>query len=424
MKYLLICIGLLCIFAFPVTIGAQEIVTVKLIKDIGKQASLDIKLKGEYLSLDSTINLKEGVTYNLTVKNGKIILSGNDILQIMDGSVFLIPMRYDTDHYLEVNGRPYLGAMEFRLEDSAFIRPVNQLPVEDYLKGVVPFEVFPTWEIETLKAQALAARTYIYSHIHEEINDTVEYQVYGGYEWSNKATKAVEETANEVITYEGRLIEAFYSASNGGMTESNSNVWGGKPLRYFPIKEDQFDPKQPWEFSLHQIQQSLEEINWENPNWWEEMEEKDEKIIQNVSNWLKKNGYPGDIKILSFPSFTLSNDQYESKRYKKGSISIEFLHRLYDGTVMYELVVLKDTKLSVIRSMIGGTTLKSFLIHSLELDSGIYSVKGKGFGHGVGMSQWGASVMGENDYCYLDIIRHYFPGTKVININDSNNATK
>jgi len=423
MKHKLTFFVLLCIFLFPVKIGAQEMVTVKLVKDIGMQATLDIRLKGDYLLLDSTTTLEEGVNYRLTGRKGKIILTSDVGTKISGDSFYLIPMRYDTDHYVEVNGKPYLGAMEFRLEESKFIRPVNQLPVEDYLKGVVPFEVFPTWSIETLKAQALAARTYIFSHVNEEINDTVQYQVYGGYEWSDKATKAVEETINEVITFKGKLIEAFYSASNGGMTESNSNVWGGKPLDYFPVKEDRFDPKLPWEFSLHQVQHALEEINWEHPDWWEQIQEKDEQIIANMTKWLNKNGYLGDIKILTLQNLELSNEQFESKRYKKGSITIEFLHRLYDGTVMYEQVVLKDRDLSEIRSMIGGTTLKSLLIHSIELDNGMYTVKGKGFGHGVGMSQWGASVMGENGLSYRDIIQHYFPGTKVVDIYDVRSFT-
>ncbi|KKI90348.1 modulator protein [Bacillus sp. SA1-12] len=410
MRYLLI---LLFIIIIPKQINAEEMVKVKLINYIGDTQELDIALKGDYITLDPALSLKENVNYRISVQKGQIHLKGNGKHYQLKENLIIIPGIYDRKHQIYVNGRPYLGSMEFRLEKNKVIRPINQLAVEDYLKGVVPFEVYPSWNMETLKAQALAARTYTYSHINEVLDDTIFYQVYGGYTWNKRTIKAVDETTDEVITFHRHLIDALYSASNGGVTENNAHVWGGKPISYFPIKLDPYDPGYPWTFTLHQTQINIGKINWDHPNWWNRLKEQDEEITATIKLWLQKNGFPGDIKILSIPRLKLSNQQLQSKRTENGSITIEFLHRLIDGTILYESVDLVDVKLKTIRSMIGGNVFKSYLIDSLQVKKGVYTVKGKGYGHGVGMSQWGASIMGENGKTYKEILQFYYPGTSI-----------
>ena len=414
MRYFLIPILFtLLLFQTPHKSSADELVTVKLKNDIKDTNELTVQFNGDYFSLDSTLTIKEGVVYNLTEKNGQLILSGdNETLELGD-SLVVLPGEYNQDHFVEVNERPYLGAFEFTIEEDGNIRPVNQLPLEDYLKGVVPFEVFPTWGIETLKSQALAARTYAVSHLNKVIDDTISYQVYGGYQWMDTTTQAVEETKGEVLTYNNKLIEAFYSASNGGITENNAHVWGGKEVSYYPIKNDPYDPINPWEFKLHSAQVVLEEIDWDNDLGWEEATEMDQELTGSMSHWLQRNGYPGDIKILSISNFTLSAEKLNSNRSVSGSIKIDFLQRLYDGTILLQEYELNDEKLNKIRPLIGGTQFKSYLIDSLEFKDGIYTMKGKGYGHGVGMSQWGAHIMGQLGKNYKEIVQFYFPGTEI-----------
>jgi SpoIID/LytB domain protein len=89
------------------------------------------------------------------------------------------------------------------------------------------------------------------------------------------------------------------------------------------------------------------------------------------------------------------------------------LHRLIDGTILFEQLDLNDVKLNKIRPMIGGNLFKSYLIDSLEYDGDMYTMKGKGFGHGVGMSQWGASIMGDSGKTYEEILQFYYPGTAI-----------
>jgi stage II sporulation protein D len=413
MRYLLpLFISLFFIFLSPTIIQAEELVTVKLINYVGNPKELDLHIQGTYFTTDPTLFLQEGVNYHITAKNGKFIVEGGGSKYEMTGSLVLVPEHYDTSHYVSINNRPYLGAMEIRLENN-HLRPVNQLLIEDYLKGVVPYEVSPSWNQESLKAQTLAARTYTYTHYKKEMDDTTRFQVYGGYKWYSSTTKAVEETRGEVITYNNQLIEALYSSSNGGITENNANVWGGTPYSYFPIKQDPYDPINPWELSIYKTQIDLDTINWDMPNVWEQLEEKDSQIAANMKNWLNNNGYGGEIKILSIPRFEISNQRNQSNRAIKGSIEIEFLAKLLEGTILYHKLSLQDVPVSTLRSMIGGTRFKSFLTDSLNERNEVYTLKGKGYGHGVGMSQWGAYRMGLNGKTYQEILQFYFPGTKI-----------
>jgi stage II sporulation protein D len=416
MRYFLLLILLL--LNIPEKTFAEELVRVKLVNYLGDTSKLTFEIKGNYISLNSSLPILEGVKYTLKVKEGKLILDGKDTKEELAGSLILIPESYNYHQRIKINGREYLGAIDFQIEEKEYIRPVNQLPLEDYLKGVVPFEVFPTWGIETLKAQALAARTYAVSHQQEIIDDTIHYQVYGGYDWKPNTTRAVEETIGEVITFHQSLIEAFYSASNGGITESNANVWGGSTIPYYPIQLDPYDPTHPWEFFIHQTQIHLEEIKWHNEFWWENLQEKDEQNLVNMKSWLHQHGYLGDIKILAIPNFNLSDERLLSERSINGSISIEFLQRLYDGTILYERLSFEDSKLKKIRPIIGGNLFKSYLIDSLHKKEGIYTMKGRGYGHGVGMSQWGAFEMGEVGKSYKEILQFYFPGTEITKIRD------
>ncbi|MBR8644346.1 SpoIID/LytB domain-containing protein [[Brevibacterium] frigoritolerans] len=106
--------------------------------------------------------------------------------------------------------------------------------MEDYLKGVVPLEMPALWHPEALKAQAIAARTYALRHQSTIIDDTVSYQVYGRAAGHYQTNSAIEQTKGMVIKHDGEIIEAFFSSSNGGMTESNSNVWSsGNPLHIY-----------------------------------------------------------------------------------------------------------------------------------------------------------------------------------------------
>ncbi|MBB6454806.1 SpoIID/LytB domain protein [Salirhabdus euzebyi] len=409
---------ILTFIIFPFKTNAEEMVSVKLVNYIEDPSAISIVLSGDYVTLSPTLSLQKGVNYTLFVEKGELYLTGNNRTLKLPGDFTLIPNKYNENHLIYLNGRPYMGAMYFTVEKEQNIRPINQLPLEDYLKGVVPFEVYPTWEIETLKAQSLAARTYAYIHLKEnrQMDDTIKFQVYGGYSSFDKTNNAVEQTKGQIITYKNKPINAFYSASNGGMTESNNNVWNGDRKEYYPIKTDPYDPGHPWEFSIHENQIDLEDLSFD-PAQWLEMKERDQDKLSSIKQWLTNQGFKNN-KIISIPYFQIGDEKTSGKRSVKGSITINFMYNLLGDIILFDQLSLEDVSLSQIRPMIGGTMFKSYYIDSLEKKDGFYTMKGRGYGHGVGMSQWGANEMAKTGKKYQEIIEFYFPGTSIKTLTD------
>lgn len=108
------------------------------------------------------------------------------------------------------------------MTEGGYLRPVNSIGMEDYLKGVVPAEMPALWHTEALKARTVTARTYAMGYLNKIIDDTQNYQVYGGYTWHTRTTDAVNATEGKVVTYGGKPIGsgALFSSSNGGKTEA------------------------------------------------------------------------------------------------------------------------------------------------------------------------------------------------------------
>ncbi|MDR6999971.1 SpoIID/LytB domain-containing protein [Neobacillus niacini] len=408
---------------------AQEVklLTVKLKNYIGNQKKLTITVKDEYDIPDTDVSLVEGKTYTVQVENRSLSLYENSTLISKFTSFTAVPKEYGPPNVISINNRPYLGTMNFTLENNTYVRPLNTLPLEDYLKGVVPFEMMASWNKEALKAQAVAARTYAdrYKSL-SGFDDTVSFQAYGGYSWNPNSTAAVEETISQTLTDNGRLIDAFYSASNGGMTESNASVWGGTPLGFYPIKQDPYDKKVPWSFTLNKTQIDTTSLDLTNPQtWWTSVKEIDSSLVTSMKNWMAQNGYADkEIKITSIPALSFSDKLTSGGRVRYGTIILKFY--LKDKTtgafVLDEQKQIKtntleftDVKAARIRVMIGINVMKSYLVTSYKENSIAYAVSGLGNGHGVGMSQWGAKAMADQGLSYRDILSFYYPGTTLTN---------
>ncbi|MGS2778672.1 SpoIID/LytB domain-containing protein [Robertmurraya sp. GLU-23] len=420
-KYLL----LLLIFAMIISLfpynnvqalTSEPIVKVKLVNYLGNKSEITIKPNGDYITNDSNVVLKTGETYVLKLVNGKLSLYQNGSL--LNSYDTFSAQAVQPRTALSINNRLYLGSFDFVIENNQYVRPINSVYMEDYLKGVVPLEMYPSWNLEALKTQAVAARTYAISYLSRGIiNDTISYQVYGGYIWTPNTTKAVEDTKGQVLLSGGRLIDAVYSASNGGMTESNANAWGNIQVPYLTIKEDSFDPKTPWVFSFNKTQIDLtgKDLS-KSSEWWTATKEADATIAYNLKMWLNNNGYANkDIKIVSISDFSLHN-KGTGGRVSLGNITVDFLVKdMVDasGKLIPQRVSYKDVGVSRIRAMIGNRVMLSYLVDSVNTETAIVSVKGNGDGHGVGMSQWGAKYMGDAGKSYEEILKFYYTGVTI-----------
>ena len=147
-------------------------------------------------------------------------------------------------------GNFYPGDLSLSIENGA-LRPILTISVEDYLLGVVPYEMSNSFPLEALKAQAVCARTYALAQVNTssdyDVVDTTNDQVFKGVDLSDtNAIRAVEETAGVVGTYKGRLANCYYSASNGGQTELVEHVWGGSgDYSYYAMTDDPYDLENP-----------------------------------------------------------------------------------------------------------------------------------------------------------------------------------
>ncbi len=218
--------------------------------------SVHITLIGEYyIKEDPEFQLSaEKMTVSI-VGSRPVLTSGTDTFTA--SSITLVSRDYDgTSSYIRLKNSKYgtctyLGNLTFNVREGK-LRVINTLPIERYLYGVVPYEMSNTFPIESLKAQAVGARGYAVANCSKyrlrdyDILDTSADQVYHGYATKyTRAIAAVDETAGQVLTYEGEIIQAYYAASNGGQTELTGNVWASD-LPYYVQRDDIYDVQNPW----------------------------------------------------------------------------------------------------------------------------------------------------------------------------------
>jgi len=324
----------------------------------------------------------------------------------------------------------YRGQVEFFRVTGSDMTVINVMSMEQYLYGVVPNEIESYSNMEALKAQAVAARTYAYlnltktsksnTHLNYGFNlcSDVHCQVYRGMGSENANTNtAVDQTKDMVITYNGQLIEAVYSASSGGRTEDGSNVWTGAP--YLKSVEDKYEsgnsPKYNWTltFTADEISQKLKNYNIGNVTSIEvtRLSEAGRPIELIVKGTLKPEGikftkdgcrtfmslYSQWYTITSNADVTVLVDGKEEKK-QLGQLTI----------------ISADGKTKSVEPGQGLTVIdangKAALLSAVPTE---YTFTGRGYGHAVGMSQEGAKGMANAGFKFDEILTHYYTGTMI-----------
>ncbi len=276
-------------------------------------------------------------------------------------------------------GNRYRGSMKLISSASGNnVTLVNVLPLEDYLKGVIPKEVIPSWKMDAIKAQAVAARTYALYHKGGfksqgyDVTDDTRSQVYGGISAETESTnRAVNETAGEIVTYQGKVIDAVFHSSSGGYTENSEMVWGSNLPYLRGVKEVQNGT--PWTKSID---------------------------MQSFA----KAVYGGKLKSIQLSKLKIGQAHHTLDRGISGRVRTITLN----GTNGKKLI--SGDKL---QSMYG---LNSTLF-DISVKGKMIVITGYGYGHGLGLSQWGAEAMasryGDGKDYYKKILQHYFTGTIV-----------
>ncbi|WP_257347905.1 SpoIID/LytB domain-containing protein [Pseudalkalibacillus decolorationis] len=322
------------------------------------------------------------------------------------------------DGLIEINGKKYRGNGEVAYNSKGTLAGINELPVEQYLYGVVPRELppVPYGEMEAQKAQAVAARTYTLANLGKRSNDgydllpTTSDQVYAGYEAEHPiSTQAIKETEGTVATHNGKLITAVYHSTSGGVTANNEDVWDSEPVDYLrgvPVfdldgKSRKKAPSMD-SFINDKNATSLRKMDGYEEDWskyyrWQ-FEWTAEEISEVLSEYYKTDvGEVYEINVL------------ERANYGR-ILEIEYVT---ENGIFYEQKDRVRWSLKYINAKGEHSVLLSTLFFILPTHSGGFKAYGGGWGHGVGMSQTGAVGMAYDGDTFDEILKHFYQGIEL-----------
>ncbi len=283
----------------------------------------------------------------------------------------------DHDGTLFINDRCYRGSIHILRHENDQISVINSLGLESYVKGVLYHEISDRWPMEAIKAQAVAARSYVLAIMQRtkakdyDVTDNVYSQVYGGRLSEKYRTNlGVDHTRGMVLAYEKKILLGYYHATCGGHTENVRELWGEgpRPLHGVRCAFCSRSPHDRWKRNLR-----LKDIQ-------------DKLIAAGHSLGLIR-----EIRVI---------DRNQSGRIRE----LEILDRQGQSMVISG----KD-----FRHLLGHDVIKSNN-YDIEMQGYYIDFLGRGWGHGVGMCQWGAYFMSRQGYGYKAILQYYYPGAQII----------
>lgn len=365
-------------------------------------------------------------------------------------------------------GYRYCGGFRYERIGGGDLTVVNIVDLETYIKGVVPYEMSNSWPLEALKVQAVCARSYAYINIHSgkhtsyhfDVCNTTDCQAYYGagtnsssYQANERTDQAVDETAGEYAWYDGQVIEAFYSSSHGGASESVYNVWGSS-LEQYPYLCGVEDPYEAdmasknsyssWtvSYTSSELAQRLQARGYNTSSGIASLT----LTYSDLGNVIQVrvtygNGESNDLKPTSIRSvfgvssirFTVNGQSVSSEAgtsssggglTANGSVSLDSqgtytvisgsgslsqagLDGLYAISGSGSINPAEDTVSS------GGSGTDTPAGTQVTVSGSSYIFQGSGNGHQLGLSQYGARAMAERGFTYEEIIEFYYPGTYV-----------
>ena len=362
------------------------------------------------------------------------------LLQSLDDDRGTVVLRADriqgitfrtNDGILMVNGRAFRGTFELAPDDEGDMVIVNTVSTHDYLASVVGSEAPSSWEPEALAAQAIAARTYLFTHLgrhnsYDLEGDTRDQEYDGTIKEDARTLRAVERTAGVITTYKGAPIEALYSANAGGVTEDSETVFASA-LPYLRSVSSPGD--------LVALASSWGRTSYE---WTKELSATQLRD-QLQQRGLPSVGTPTGIQLTAVSSTgrvigaqVIGTTGSQAIGKDRSRYYFQLMSSLFTVKVLptgaSERVDVADTDRIAALDVLGAHVAQtSFdVIHDgygneqgLLVTGYVYALpatfvfSGKGFGHGVGMSQWGAQGMALAGASYREILAHYYVGTAV-----------
>lgn len=317
--------------------------------------------------------------------------------------------------------------------DEQGIYIVNELPLEHYLYYVIPSEMPASFPIEALKAQAICARTYAILHLQNEslikynahVNDTTSYQVYNATGTTESAVEAVEETRGMILCYEDEPITAFYYSCSCGHS-TTPDIWPGYETTNFP-------------YLLYRNYENLEE---ECP-WYRWTYTVEAVSIEKLRDSIFERALANSDYVTVYEDYSIAESALTDAEEQNAISELDFVSHMEiaargNGDVAEELLICGEEYDYVIRGEYSIRTVLGRQIYDLCLQNGetaqaalvpsgffemecvyegecldSYVLSGGGFGHGVGMSQYGAKYLAQAGYSAQEILTYYYENVTI-----------
>jgi stage II sporulation protein D len=338
-----------------------------------------------------------------------------------------------TIHAGSIQGQPYPGYVQFSLQTNARLQVVLYQTMDDYLACLVAREMSSSFPLEALKAQAVCARNLLEARrsYHQsngfDVCASTHCQVVGEYTRVNaKVLQAVAETRGLVITHKGSLIPVYYHADAGGYTENNENVWIGGPIVYLRSVEELYPSTSPyssWKETLTS-QQLLDLLGEQGAGLGRIVSvEPTGRTAAGRVTGLRISDSQGKTVVLEREAARLPGYYLKSRMYTIETDLTPVSVQAADGEIVQQ-------QLQGLRALTaqGATVLSRADSYAIQGANGAtvrlaaqpdaFTFIGSGFGHGVGMSQWGAVAMAQNGHTYEDILKHYYQGIEITRLGD------
>jgi stage II sporulation protein D len=311
------------------------------------------------------INNGSAGKYLVTFKDNTCKVNG----QVIKDQCVIKALKYNLP--ILINDQYYQGAIVIKyLHNNLYL--INTLDLEDYVRDVVFAENYSTWPLAAYQAQAIAARTYAYYHMINSANDIYDvtaspniHQAYHGFTDHALIIKACQSTKNKILTFAGKPIKAMYSSCCGGV---------------IPAKMKYPEADLPY---LKRNKKCIYCAKSPNYKWQKNLDLKEQK----------------------------------SKFHKLGKIkSVKILKKDSAGVVLGCQISGQKSKINL-----KGNELRNWLnlkssAFELNYANDILHISGRGFGHFLGLCQWGAKFMAEKGYSYQNILKFYYPGIRISKI--------
>ena len=399
----------------PLTGGQTQNGMVRVyLSSLGNPSVLNLTVYGSYtVNGKSSASLSSGskVAVHFNAATGALTLTANGATTAMGTSFKLRRHATSGQNGVKiaqgrVSANLYPGDFQFLVKKNGAsykLYTIAYIYMEDYLYGVLPYEMGNSSGLEALKAQAVAARTYTMRAMSASQNalydvvDTTSDQVYSGTPSGNANCVAAIDATRGIVAMNGSAFTAtYYTASNGGQTESVKNAWNSNACQYLSVKDDPYDlanpasPKRSFSVSASGTQSSA--------------------ALQSLLNAKAAAAYGGGASVTGVSNITPHTPKYASpsRLYTKMDFTVSYTlgGRSYTGRLTFDIFNELEGPMGM------GINKGGNELWSVERTANGFTVFARRYGHGIGMSQRGAMYMAQLGYTYDQILAFYFDGCR------------